>query len=96
MYIGKEITSLASFTEINGEYYMNLEFIGRWKIGDLIKTIEYDYPMFHLSMDCFWAKVISGQLVLKEAEAAKWLAKEEIESVKWLPADEEIINELKH
>ena len=60
-------------------------------VGDLIKTIEYDYPMFHLSMDCFWAKVISGQLVLKEVEAAKWLAKEEIESVKWLPADHELV-----
>ena len=63
-------------------------------VGDLIKTIEYDYPTFHLSMDCFWAKVISGQLVLKEAEAAKWLTKEEIESVKWLPADHELVDKI--
>ena len=60
-------------------------------VGDLIKTIEYDYPDFHLSMDCFWAEVVSGKLVLKEAEAAKWLTEDELESVNWLPADLEII-----
>ena len=61
-------------------------------VGDLIKTIEYDYPDFHLSMDCFWAEVVSGKLVLKEAEAAKWLTEDELESVNWLPADLEIIH----
>ena len=60
-------------------------------VGDLIMTIEYDYPEFHLSMDCFWAKVISGTLELKEAEAARWLTKEELDSVKWLPADEKLV-----
>ena len=50
------------------------------KVGDLIETVEYDYPTFHLSMDCFWAEVISGELVLKEAEAAKWLSKEDLEN----------------
>lgn len=57
------------------------------KVGDLVYTVEYDYPAFHLSMDCFWAEVISGELVLKEAEAAKWLTRETLDSVKWLPAD---------
>ena len=51
------------------------------KVGELIDTIEYDYPTFHLSMDCFWAEVITGHLVLKEAEAAKWLTKEQLDSV---------------
>ena len=57
------------------------------KVGELIDTIEYDYPTFHLSMDCFWCKIVSGDLVLKEHEAAKWLTKEELSSVDWLPAD---------
>ncbi|MCR5605042.1 MAG: (deoxy)nucleoside triphosphate pyrophosphohydrolase [Lachnospiraceae bacterium] len=65
------------------------------KVGDLIHTIEYDYPEFHLSMDCFWAEVVSGRLVLKEAEAARWLDKKELDSVKWLPADLELLDMIK-
>ena len=57
------------------------------RVGDLIDTIEYDYPTFHLSMDCFWAEVVSGSLELKEAQDAKWLTIEQLDSVKWLPAD---------
>ena len=64
-------------------------------VGDLIKTVEYDYPNFHLSMDCFWAEVVSGDLVLKEHAAAKWLAKDELGSVEWLPADVGLIEALK-
>lgn len=60
-------------------------------VGELIKTVEYDYPNFHLSMDCFWAEVISGHIELKEAEEARWLSKEELLDVKWLPADLELI-----
>ena len=60
-------------------------------VGELIKTVEYDYPNFHLSMDCFWAEVLSGQLELKEAEEARWLSREELLDVKWLPADWELI-----
>lgn len=60
-------------------------------VGDLIKTVEYDYPEFHLSMDCFWAEVESGELILREAEAAKWLAKDQLDDVKWLPADRELV-----
>lgn len=65
------------------------------KVGELVDTIEYDYPTFHLSLDCFWAEVISGGLVLKEHEAAKWLTKEELDSVEWLPADVTLIERLK-
>ena len=61
-------------------------------VEDLIGTIEYDYPAFHLSMDCFWCEVVSGELVLKEAEAARWLTKEEFDSVPWLQADQTILD----
>ena len=61
-------------------------------VGDLIGTLEYDYPAFHLSMDCFWCEVVSGELVLKEAEAARWLTKEEFDSVPWLQADQAILD----
>ena len=64
-------------------------------VGNLIKTVEYDYPGFHLSMDCFWSEVVSGELVLMEAEDARWLKKEELDSVKWLPADLELIGLIK-
>ena len=65
------------------------------EVGDLIKTIEYDYPKFHLSMDCFWAEVVGGELLLKEAEAAKWLSLDELDSVDWLPADSELVESIK-
>ena len=61
-------------------------------VGELIDTIEYDYPTFHLSMDCFWCEVVAGHLELKEAEAAKWLMKEQLDSVAWLPADVTLID----
>lgn len=57
------------------------------RVGDLFDTVEYDYPNFHLSMDCFWAKILSGEPALKEHEAAEWLTKDTIRSVEWLPAD---------
>ena len=65
------------------------------RVGELIATIEYDYPTFHLSMDCFWAEVVAGNLVLKEAAAAKWLTKETLDSVEWLPADITLIEKIK-
>lgn len=64
-------------------------------VGKLIDTIEYDYPTFHLSMDCFWAEIVSGDLVLKEHKAAKWLTKEELDSMDWLPADITLIDKIK-
>ena len=65
------------------------------KVGDLIDTIEYDYPAFHLSMACFWAEVTAGHLELKEAEAAKWLTKDQLNSVAWLPADVTLIDKIR-
>ncbi len=64
------------------------------KVGDLIDTIEYDYPAFHLSMDCFWAEIVSGDLILKEHEAARWLTIENLNSVDWLPADVSLIDKI--
>lgn len=65
------------------------------EVGELIDTIEYDYPSFHLSMDCFWCKIIKGNLVLNEHEAAKWLGREELDSVEWLPADVTLIDSIR-
>lgn len=64
--------------------------------GELIDTIEYDYPTFHLSMDCFWAEILSGDFVLTEHEASKWLTKDELDSVEWLPADITLIESIKN
>ena len=65
------------------------------EVGELIDTIEYDYPNFHLSMDCFWSTIVKGDLVLKEHEAAKWVTKEEIDDVEWLSADITLIEKVK-
>ena len=67
----------------------------RIEVEQLFKTIDYDYPNFHLTMHCFKCTLDSA-ITLKEHEAAKWLKPEELNTVQWLPADEEIINELKH
>jgi 8-oxo-dGTP diphosphatase len=64
-------------------------------VDEYISTIEYDYPEFHLSMRCYWCSLISGDLVLKEAEDARWLDVETIDSVKWLPADITLIDEIR-
>jgi len=64
-------------------------------VGELIDTIEYDYPTFHLSMDCFWCEIVKGDLVLKEHEAARWVDKDSIDDVKWLPADITILHKIK-
>ena len=60
-------------------------------VEELIDTVEYDYPNFHLSMDCFWCTIVSGNLTLLEAEAAKWLTYDDLYSVDWLPADRGLI-----
>lgn len=64
-------------------------------VGELIDTVEYDYPTFHLSMDCFWCEIVKGDLVLKEHEDARWLTKGHIDNVEWLPADVTLINMIK-
>lgn len=64
-------------------------------VGDYIDTIEYDYPTFHLSMECYWCSIVEGSLVLLEHESAKWLEKDSLYSVEWLPADLTIIERIK-
>ena len=64
-------------------------------VGELIDTIEYDYPNFHLSMDCFWCEIVEGKLVLKEHEAARWLDRKTIDDVEWLPADVTLVGKIK-
>lgn len=65
------------------------------RVGELVDTVEYDYPNFHLTMHCFLCTIQSGDLVLKEHEAAKWLTKDTLDSVDWLPADKGLIEKLK-
>ena len=66
------------------------------EVGELLETVEYDYPSFHLTMHCFLCTIKSGDLVLKEHEAAKWLTKKTLDSVDWLPADKGLIEQLKN
>ena len=61
------------------------------KVGKLLKTVEYDYPQFHLTMHCYLCSIVCGRLSLLEHEDARWLAKEHLYSVKWLPADSELV-----
>lgn len=65
------------------------------EVQELIDTVEYDYPTFHLTMHCFWARIKEGNLILKEHEAAKWLTKDTLNTVDWLPADEGLISKLR-
>ena len=64
-------------------------------VDELIDTIEYDYPTFHLSMDCVWCEVVEGELKLLEAEAVKWLTKDNLYNVQWLPADITLVEKIK-
>lgn len=65
------------------------------KVGELIKTVEYDYPEFHLTMYCYICSIVKGDLILKEHIDARWLRNDELDSVNWLPADIELIEKLK-
>jgi len=84
-----EIPEAAIVREIKEELDTEIEVV------KLFDTVEYDYPQFHLSMDCFICKIKSGDLVLKEHEAAKWLTKENLDSVDWLPADLSLIEKIR-
>ena len=64
------------------------------EVGEKISTIEYDYPKFHLSMDCFWCRIVDGEIHLQEHEAARWLTKEDLAAVDWLPADRRLIENM--
>ena len=85
-----ETPQQALVREIQEELTVKIE------VGELIDTIEYDYPAFHLSMDCFWCNIVDGEIILKEAEAAKWLHKDELYSVNWLPADIALIKKIQN
>ena len=85
-----ETSQQALIREIQEELDVKIE------VGELIDTIEYDYPTFHLSMDCFRCVVADGEIILKEAEAARWLDKDELYSVDWLPADIALIEKLQN
>lgn len=74
---------------------INEELDARINVGELLDTIEYDYPAFHLSMDCFLCELATDHLELKEHEDAKWLTIEELNSVDWLPADVKLVNKIK-
>lgn len=65
------------------------------KVGELIDTVEYDYPTFHLFMECYWCEVEKEHLVLKEHEAARWLDKMDLNSVEWLPANLGLVEKIK-
>lgn len=84
-----ETPQAAIVREIKEELDMEVE------VGTFLETVEYDYPNFHLSMDCFFCTIKSGKIALKEHEAAKWLTKETLDSVAWLPADKELIEPIK-
>ena len=85
----KETPQQALRREIKEELDTDIE------VKDLIDTIDYDYPTFHLTMHCFWCTVKAGKLELLEHEDAKWLAKEELESVDWLPADKVLLPKIR-
>ncbi|MBR2677267.1 MAG: (deoxy)nucleoside triphosphate pyrophosphohydrolase [Solobacterium sp.] len=65
------------------------------EVGDYLTTIEYDYPNFHLSMKCYWARIVEGKPVLLEHEAARWLTRDTLDTVAWLPADSTILEKIK-
>ncbi len=65
------------------------------RVGERLTTVEWDYPQFHLTMHAYWCEVLSGDLELREHEAARWLSREELDTVGWLPADIQIVNLLK-
>lgn len=83
-----ETPQQALVREIEEELEIEIE------VGDLIDIVEYDYPEFHLTMHCFWCTVKSGDLVLKEHEAARWLTEETLYGVEWLPADLGVVEKI--
>ena len=84
-----ETSQQALVREITEELSATIE------VGDLIETVEYDYPDFHLTMYCYFAEILSGDLTLNEHDEARWLKKEDLDSVRWLPADFDVIQRLK-
>ena len=85
----KETAQEALIREIKEELDIEIE------VDELLDTVEYDYPKFHLAMDCFICTIKLGDLVLKEHEAARWLTRETLDSVDWLPADQGLVEKIK-
>lgn len=77
----RETAEEAIVREIREELSINII------VDEYLTTVDYDYPGFHLNMDCFWCSIQNGHLQLLEHEAAKWLLIEELKQVNWLPAD---------
>lgn len=75
---------------------INEELRVRIRVGNFVKTIEYDYPGFHLSMDCFFCEIERGRIELVEAKAARWLSREELTQLEWLPADRQLLPEIEY
>ena len=71
------------------------ELDARIRVEDFLTTLEYDYPTFHLSMDCYFASLPEGTVTLKEHEAARWLSPQELEGMNWLPADRALLEPLR-
>ena len=84
-----ETAQQALIREIKEELETEIE------VGELIETVEYDYPTFHLTMHCFWCTIQLGDLVLKEHNDAKWLVKDELDDVDWLPADKGLVEKIR-
>lgn len=84
-----ESDEVALVREIKEELEVEIE------VGEFVHTVEYDYPNFHLSMNCYFVNVISGEIVLTEHQSAKWLTRDTLMSVEWLPADVSLIELLK-
>ena len=61
------------------------------RVGELLTTVDYDYPKFHLTMHCYLCSIVSGNLSLLEHEDARWLSHDDLDSVRWLPADVEVV-----
>ena len=71
--------------EIREELQMEIE------VENLLTTVEWDYPKFHLTMHCYLCHIVSGKPVLLEHEAARWLRPDQLDEVDWLPADKDVI-----
>lgn len=80
-----ELPQEALMREIREELATEIE------VGELLTTVEYDYPKFHLTMHCYLCSIISGQFSLLEHEDARWLGENELDTVNWLPADVEVV-----
>jgi ADP-ribose pyrophosphatase len=84
-----ESPEAALIREINEE--LNTEIC----VEKFIRTVDYDYPEFHLTMHCYFCSIKSGNLELLEHEAAKWLTADNLNSVNWLPADAELLDDIR-